>query len=103
MASGFYWWQLLSAEKQLRSETTTQAHLRARQLNGAVADQVSIFIRYVDFAVQELAASYAPDNLREFNVQVQKIGQRFPEESLIQIAVIDAQDDGGIGLILGRG
>ena len=91
VASGLYWWQISIAEKQLRSETVAQAELRARQLNGAVAEQVAILIRYVDFAVQELASAYQPDKLGEFARQVERIGQRFPEDSLIQIAVIDAK------------
>ena len=91
LASGLYWGQIFSAEKQLRSETITQAQLRARQLNGAVADQVAILIRYVDFAAQELAESYTPGKSGEFLNQAYKIEQRFPPNSLLQIAVIDAK------------
>ncbi|HLP98056.1 MAG TPA: EAL domain-containing protein [Sideroxyarcus sp.] len=86
-----YWWQLTRSAEQLRSETVAQAELRARQLNSAVAGQVAILIRYVDFAVQELAEGYAPKNMREFDVQVRKIEQRFPQGSLLQIGVIDAK------------
>jgi diguanylate cyclase (GGDEF)-like protein len=88
-ASGLYWWQLFSAENQLRSETIAQAELRARQLNGSVADQVDILIRYVDFAAQELAESYEPGKSRGFVNQANKIALRFPPHSLLQIAVID--------------
>lgn len=88
-ASGLYWWQLFSAENQLRSETIAQAELRARQLNGAVADQVGMLIRYVDFAAQELAESYEPGKSREFLIQATEIAERFPPQSLLQIAVID--------------
>jgi diguanylate cyclase (GGDEF)-like protein len=90
-ASGLYWWQIFSAENQLRSETIAQAELRAHQLNGAVADQVDILIRYVDFAAQELAESYAPGKSRDFLKQANEIAQRFPPQSLLQIAVIDGE------------
>jgi diguanylate cyclase (GGDEF)-like protein len=91
MTSGFYWWQIFSAENQLRSETITQAELRAKQLNGAVADQVAILIRYVDFAAQEIAETYVPGNSRQFLGEASKIEQRFPLHSLLQIAIIDAK------------
>ena len=90
VASGLYWWQLFSAESQLRSETVAQAELRARQLNGAVADQVDILIRYVDFAAQELAETYASGKPNEFDAQAFKIAQRFPQKSLLQIGVINS-------------
>ena len=90
-ASGFYWWQIENAGNQLRSETVAQAELRAKQLNGAVADQVAILIRYVDFAAQELAENYVPGKDKAFLDQAHKIEQRFPAQSLLQIAVIDAK------------
>ncbi len=91
LASGLYWKQIFSAEQQLRSETIAQAELRARQLNGAVADQVAILIRYVDFAALELAETYEPGKSGEFLRQASKIEQLFPPHSLLQIAVIDAK------------
>jgi diguanylate cyclase (GGDEF)-like protein/PAS domain S-box-containing protein len=91
VATGFYWWQISKAGDQLRSETHAQAELRARQLNDAVASQVAMLIRYVDFAAQELGEAYIPGKLDKFGEQVKKIEGRFPEQSLLQIAVIDAK------------
>ncbi|ADE12252.1 bifunctional diguanylate cyclase/phosphodiesterase [Sideroxydans lithotrophicus] len=91
VATGFYWWQLSKAGDQLRSETLAQAELRARQLNDSVAQQVAILIRYVDFAAQELGETYIDGKLSEFRKQVDEVEERFPEQSLLQIAVIDAQ------------
>ena len=90
VATGLYWWQLANNGNQLRSETVAQAQLRARQLNGSVADQVALLMRYVDFAAQELAGAYALGNMAAFNQQVRQMEQRFPAQSLIQIGVIDA-------------
>jgi C4-dicarboxylate-specific signal transduction histidine kinase len=90
LASGLYWWQIFSAERQLRSETIAQAELRARQLNGTVANEVAILIRYVDFAAQELAEAYVPGKSAEFLRLASRVEQRFPPQSLLQIAVIDA-------------
>lgn len=91
VASGLYWWQISKSEEQLRSETITQAELRAKQLNDSVADQVDILVRYVDFAAQELAESYEPGKSQEILSQASRIEQRFPPQSLLQIAVIDAK------------
>ncbi len=91
VATGLYWWQLFKAGDQLRTETVKQAELRAQQLNDAMADRVAILIRYVDFAALELAEDYSPRKLDEFDNEVHKIKQRFPPESLLQLAVIDAK------------
>ena len=89
--SGLYLQQIAGTGAQLRSETTTQATLRARQLTGSVADQIAILIRYIDFAAQELAETYVEESANEFAAKAPKIGQRFPAGSLMQIAVIDAK------------
>ncbi|MDD5471865.1 MAG: EAL domain-containing protein, partial [Sideroxydans sp.] len=65
--------------------------LRAKQLNGAVAEQVSILVRSADRAAQELAEAYASGRKREFDTLVAKVEQRFPFGSLLQIASIDAE------------
>jgi PAS domain S-box-containing protein len=91
LASGLLWWQLVSAGNQLRAETVAQAALRGKQLNGAVAEQIALLIRHIDFAAQELAATYAPDKLEAFALHARQIEQRFPDQSLLQVAVIDAQ------------
>lgn len=89
--SGLYLQQIARTGAQLRSETTTQATLRARQLTGSVADQIAILVRYIDFASQELAETYVEESASEFAAKAPKIGQRFPAGSLMQIAVIDAK------------
>lgn len=90
LASGMLWWQTINAEDELRSETIAQAGLRAKQLNSAVADQVGLLVRYVDFAAQELAEAYALGKQKEFLAQARKIENRFPAQSLLQLAVIGA-------------
>jgi len=90
LASGLLWWQTWNAGNKLRSETIAQAGLRATQLNSAVADQVALLIRYVDFAAQELAEAYLQGKEKAFLAQARKVGNRFPSESLLQIAVIGA-------------
>jgi PAS domain S-box-containing protein len=91
LASGLYWWQLSSNGHQLREESIAQADLRGKQLNGSVADQISILIRYIDFAAQELAGAHGESTALEFDQKARQIEQRFPEQSLLQIAVIDAK------------
>ena len=89
--SGFYLQQIIETGTQLRSETTTQAELRASQLTGSVADQIAILIRYIDSAAQELAETYAMNTAAEFAAKAPKISQRFPSNSLSQIGVINAK------------
>lgn len=90
LASALLWWQTWNAGNKLRAETIAQAELRATQLNSAVADQVGLLIRYVDFAAQELAESYLQGKQKGFLAQARQVGNRFPSESLLQIAVIGA-------------
>jgi hypothetical protein len=90
LASALLWWQTWNAGNKLRAETIAQAELRASQLNSAVADQVGLLIRYVDFAAQELAEAYLQGKEKGFLAQARKVGNRFPSESLLQIAVIGA-------------
>jgi len=91
VASGLYWWQLSVAAQQLRTETSLQADLRAKQLNSSVAEQIAILVRYVDFATLELAEAYTPGKTQQFDAQARMVEQRFPDRSLLQIAVIDAK------------
>lgn len=90
LISTLYLEQISRAGIQLRNETIHQAQLRARQLTGSVAEQTATLIRYLDFAAQELGDSYAHDTAAEFATKAPAISQRFPEQSLLQIAVIDA-------------
>ncbi|MBS1161337.1 MAG: Response regulator [Proteobacteria bacterium] len=89
-ASATYWWQLSKTETQLREETLAQATLRAAQLNSAVAEDISILIRYIDFAARELARAYQPGPAGAFDSEVRRIEQRFPARSLLQVGVIDS-------------
>ncbi|MFZ2854121.1 MAG: ATP-binding protein [Rhodocyclaceae bacterium] len=91
LVSGLYWWQLVNSAKQLRSETVAQAELRGQQLNRAVSNEIALLIRYIDIAAQELASSYQPGKPEEFDSRARQVERRFPEKSLLQIAVIDAQ------------
>ncbi|MFH0934236.1 MAG: EAL domain-containing protein, partial [Pseudomonadota bacterium] len=86
-----YWWQLTRSADQLRSETLAQAELRARQLNGAVTEQVAILVGFADQAAQELAEAYVPDRPLAFDPLVRRVAQRFPDGSVLQIGVIDEQ------------
>jgi hypothetical protein len=90
LATGVIGWQTINAENRLRAETVEQAELRAKQLNSAVAEQVGLLIRYVDFAAQELAEAYANGRQKEFLAQAHKVENRFPAQSLLQLAVIGA-------------
>ncbi|MFZ2266688.1 MAG: ATP-binding protein [Azonexus sp.] len=90
-ASAMYWWQLEKTATQLREETLAQADLRAAQLNSAVAGEIAILIRYIDFAAQELGRAYQDGQIAGFDAEVRRIEARFPERSLLQIGIIDSK------------
>ncbi len=91
LISLLYVQQMANVGQQLRSETISQAELRARQLTGSVADQIAILIRYIDFAAFELSESYARNTAAQFAANAPKIVQRFPDKALLQISIIDAK------------
>jgi diguanylate cyclase (GGDEF)-like protein len=64
--------------------------VRAHQVNGAVSEAASMLFFNADEATQNLVAFYKQNTLAQFNQQAQVLTQRFPEGSLLQLAVIGA-------------
>lgn len=92
-ATALYWWQLARVEALLRKETLVQASSRAEQLNGAIAEEISMLIRHIDFSTKDLAKAYVTRPKTEFDAEVQRISESFPVNSLLQVGIIDRRGD----------
>jgi diguanylate cyclase (GGDEF)-like protein len=86
--TSFYWWHLFSAGENLRRATVENAQLRAQQVNTALSEAVSMLFFNIDEAVQNMAEHYQPNKAGEFNQQVKILTRKFPEDSVMQVAVI---------------
>ena len=86
--TGVYWWHLLASGDSLRRATIQNAQLRAEQVNDALSVAVSMLFFNADEAIQSLVAFYQPRKVQEFNEQARVLTQRFPQGSVLQVAVI---------------
>ena len=90
VASTLYWWQVETAATRLREETLRQAELRARQVNFAVAAEISTLFQIVDASAQQLAQFYLANNAAEFDAAVRRTEQRLLPGALLQVGVAGA-------------
>ena len=87
-----FWLDRFDSEERLRQETMTQAELRARQVNNALSEAVSMLFLNVDGTLDSFIDLYGADKGKgAFDQQVQAILKKFPTGSVIQVAVIDAK------------
>lgn len=84
----FFWWHLLVSGEHLRQATIENGKLRADQVNDALAEAVSMLFFNADEAVQNLTAFYKPGQNAEFGEQARVLTRRFPQGSVLQVAVI---------------
>lgn len=87
-AVGIYWWRLDAFHEQLRSEALAQLDLRAVELAGAIAAHTETTIRSVDLALRHVRDEYAAG--RDIEGDVRAIRESFPADTIVQVAVIDA-------------
>lgn len=88
--TGVYWWHLLGSGEHLRRATLENAQLRGHQVNGALSEAVAMLFFNTDEAVQSMVAFYQRNKVQEFNEQAWVLTQRFPQGSVLQVAVIGA-------------
>lgn len=88
--TGVYWWHLFASGDNLRRGTIENAQLRAEQVNDALSIAVSMLFFSTDEAVQSLVAFYQRKKIEEFSQQARVLTQRFPQGSVLQVAVIGA-------------
>lgn len=86
--TGVYWWHLYSSGKDLRQATLDNAIYRAHQVNSAVSEAVSMLFFNADEATQNLVEFYTQNPIEQFSKQAEVLTHRFPEGSLLQLAVI---------------
>ncbi len=91
LVSGLQWWQASVATDRLRQETLSQAHLRAAQVTSAASELVTILLVGVDATSRELVQTYLTRKGKEFEAGVRQAVEHLPKDSVLQVAVIDAQ------------
>lgn len=91
ITSGLYWWQFQISSEQLREETLRQSAVRAKQVNAAVADQISMLFFNIDSALKEFIEHYVPNDGVVFQAEVRRIDENLPAEVAFQVSVADAK------------
>ena len=91
LVTAMFWWYLLGSAQTLRDEATSQAKLRAQQVNTAVSQAVSMLFLNVDQATVRMATSYRRNGRHIPSAELDLIIKKFPEGAVLQIAAIDAQ------------
>ncbi len=89
--TGLQWWQLESSTSRVREETLAQSRLRAKEVTGSAAELVGMLLLQVDVASRDLVRAYGSATGPSFDTQVRQVAERMPADSLLQVAVIDAQ------------
>ncbi len=84
------WWQLESSTRQVREETLAQVRLRATEVTGSAAELIDMLFLNADAASRDLVRAYASGPGLAFDTQVRHVAGRLPSNSLLQVAVIDA-------------
>lgn len=82
------WWTIISAGNALRDQTLSTASLRARQVDDAIAESVSMFFDHADGLLTILSQTYAAANDENFDRVAQNILANFDNESSARIFVI---------------
>ena len=91
IVSSLFWWQHLDTSQKLRGQTLITAKLRADQVNSGLAEAVSMLFFNVDAVISSLIALYIQDkNLKVFDDHAKTLLDKFPANSVMQIAVIGA-------------
>lgn len=82
------WWTIITAGNALRDQTLATASLRARQVDDAIAESVSMFFDHADGLLTILSQTYAAANDENFDRVAQNILTNFDNESSARIFVI---------------
>jgi len=90
LISAAYWAHLLNDQATQLRHSEEQARLRAVQMSAAMATQTSTLVAGLEYLVHSLASIYAADPKNYFPLAVQTALQTFPEGSVLQVAVADA-------------
>ncbi len=100
-----YWWSLRADHQQMRAETIRQAETRTTQSADAVAQQMVLLLRNIDYILRTLAREYHWQTTTGFDRLAQGVISDYPPGAIIQIAVADAAGDirySNLGLTAGQ-
>ncbi len=93
LAVGLLFWQLRSSQRAERALALEQTETRASQFAAAVAGRIDVLVRSVDFALLEVLREYAEYGAEnaEFRKVAESLLKSFPEDSLLQLSIADAE------------
>lgn len=86
-----YWWSLSINHQQMRADIARQAEIRAAQSADAMAQQMAMLAHHLDYSLQTLAREYRMQPPAVFHRLAQGMISDHPPDSIVQIAIADAQ------------
>ncbi|MBP8022221.1 MAG: hypothetical protein KAY68_01035, partial [Azonexus sp.] len=86
-----YWWSLSINHQQMRADIARQAEIRAAQSADAMAQQMAMLAHHLDYSLQTLAREYRMQPPADFHRLAQGMISDHPPDSIVQIAIADAQ------------
>jgi hypothetical protein len=88
IASARYWWQIENSAEQLRDETLRQSTVRAKQVNDAVTDKISMLFFNIDSALKGFIEHYVPNDGAVFRAEVWRLEDRIPPSAAGAVLLI---------------
>ncbi|MCB5362363.1 diguanylate cyclase [Pusillimonas sp. CC-YST705] len=92
-ACALYWGQLLSSQRSQLQYAEEQISYRATRLAETLALQVDTLLSGLEYLANSLAVAYVTEGGLYFPIMLQTAMRTFPEESLVQVSVVDASGD----------
>ncbi|MBW7900302.1 MAG: diguanylate cyclase [Rhodocyclaceae bacterium] len=86
-----YWWSLAVNHKSMREDTVRQAEIRAAQSADAMAQQIAMLVRGIDYVLQTLSKEYLLQHRSGFDRLARGVVKDYPAGAIVQISVVDAQ------------
>lgn len=90
LVTGLQWWQLEYSTSRVREESLAQARLRAAEVTDVASEVIAMVFRSVDVTSRDLVRAYLESQDQSFAPRVQRAIDRLPPNSVLQVAVIDA-------------
>ena len=86
-----YWGIFLNTQRTLYQQTEQQAWVRVRQISNAVSVQVQTLFTGLNYSMIEIKNSYELHDDAAFHRAIHNVISNYPQGSIIQIAIADAQ------------
>ncbi len=86
-----YWGIFLNTQRTLYQQTEQEAWVRVRQISNAVSVQVQTLFTGLNYSMIEIKNSYELHDDAAFHRAIHNVISNYPQGSIIQIAIADAQ------------